>query len=92
MLIVQRLDSYEKELSESSDERYLFSDSLVKLQTVKIFDNQRRAIIELVLKGNHKIEYDYFRDTFSNATGKLARKAEGYIRFIGKKKQKENFE
>ena len=24
MLIVQRLDSYEKELSESSDERYLF--------------------------------------------------------------------
>ena len=29
MLIVQRYDPYEKELSESSDERYLFSDGII---------------------------------------------------------------
>ncbi|CAF1447638.1 unnamed protein product [Adineta steineri] len=41
------------------------------MQYVQVFDNQREHIVRLVLNTNNKISYDYFKQTFPDASGLL---------------------
>ena len=58
------------------------------MECVKIFDNERKHVVEMVLDGNNKIEYNYFRRTFPTATGLLERQEDAIFRSVRKNKNK----
>ena len=58
------------------------------MEFVKIFDNERKIIVEVALDGNNKIEHNYFRETFANATGLFVREEDSIARSVGKTKRK----
>ncbi|CAF0950159.1 unnamed protein product [Rotaria sordida] len=49
------------------------------MQFVKVFDNQRKITVKLILGSNNKISYDYFKQTFPDAVGLAERDEYGFI-------------
>lgn len=58
------------------------------MQFVKVFDNQRKCIVKLILNTDNKISYDYFKQIFPDAVGLLEMNEEAYIGSVEKKNKK----